>query len=128
MQALSEITRYRNTFNYCVCLHRLAEILPVPTSEMLKNLQFGRNQASLPDAIFSRTHSRHSVPGYYRSVPTGRDHFSDAFQALRTWLLSLCPYGTDEDDYPLHGQGQNQDLHKEHSQNHHQGINGSVGC
>jgi hypothetical protein len=27
-------------------------------------------------------------------VPPGRDFFSHAFQALRTWLLSFCPSGT----------------------------------
>ncbi len=37
---------------------------------------------------------RHCVPGYYRSVPPGRDLFSDAFQALRTWLRLFCPSGT----------------------------------
>jgi hypothetical protein len=37
---------------------------------------------------------RHCVPGYDRSVPTGRALFFDAIQALRTWLLSFCPSGT----------------------------------
>ena len=43
-----------------------------PNGRDVRNLPFAPNQASLRDAIFS--------------LP--------AFQALRTWLLSFCPYGT----------------------------------
>jgi len=41
------------------------------------------NQASVRDEIFSRTHSRHCVPGYYHSVPSGHAHLRPMFTCLR---------------------------------------------
>ena len=41
-----------------------------------------------------RAYSRHLVPGYLLSVPTGRHLCGGLFQALRARLPSSCPYGT----------------------------------